>query len=93
MRLFWTQSAVRDLSEARAYISAEDPGAAARVAHRILEVAAMISDTPRIGKPGRALGTREMSVPSTPYVIIYRLKAETLEVLRVMVMHGRRRWP
>jgi len=36
-----------------------------------------------LGRPGRVLGTRELVVPDTSYIIPYRVRGNTLEVLRV----------
>lgn len=38
---------------------------------------------PELGRPGRTPGTRRLKVARTPYVIIYRVRAETIEVVRV----------
>jgi plasmid stabilization system protein ParE len=44
-----------------------------------------------MGRPGRVLGTRELVVPDTPYVIPYRVRRERLEL--IAVFHGRQKWP
>jgi toxin ParE1/3/4 len=36
-------------------------------------------------------GTRELIVPDTPYVIPYRVRGGSLEV--IAVFHGRQQWP
>ena len=35
--------------------------------------------------------TRELVVPSTPYIVVYRVQEEYVEILRVI--HGSRKWP
>jgi toxin ParE1/3/4 len=37
------------------------------------------------------LGTRELVVPGTPYIIPYRVRGESLEL--IAIFHGRLRWP
>lgn len=91
MRLVWMQSAVGDLREARAYVADDDASAAARLAAQILEVAEALVTTPSLGRRGRVTGTREIAVPGTPYLLVYRLVADGIQVLRVL--HGRRSWP
>ncbi|MBI1331159.1 MAG: hypothetical protein GC166_14780 [Alphaproteobacteria bacterium] len=41
---------------------------------------------PERGRPGRRRGTRELTTV-WPYVIVYRVRGETVEVLRIW--HGR----
>jgi toxin ParE1/3/4 len=48
-------------------------------------------DHPHIGRPARVAGTRELIVPRTPYLLPYRVRGQTVEILRVY--HGARRWP
>jgi len=85
------QGRIRDLTEARAYVEFDDPSAAQRLAERILNAIDEVSTFPRIGKTGRKRGTHEFPVPSTQYIIIYRVKNTVLQILRVY--HGRRKWP
>lgn len=44
-----------------------------------------------MGRTGRVVGTRELVVPDTPYIIPYRVKRNRLEV--IAIFHGRQRWP
>jgi toxin ParE1/3/4 len=44
-----------------------------------------------MGRIGRRKGTRELVVAGLPYFVVYRLRASTIEVLRVI--HGARDWP
>jgi toxin ParE1/3/4 len=43
-----------------------------------------------MGRVGHVEGTREWVVSDTPYLIVYRVKNEAVEILRVW--HGRRNW-
>lgn len=91
MNLVWTRSALGDLEEARAYVAEDDTAAAARLAGRILEVADRLVRAPTLGRRRRVAGTRELAVPGTPYLLVYRSLADRIQVLRVL--HGRRTWP
>lgn len=91
MRIVWTEPAVHDLAAARAYIARDNPPAADRQVERVLAAIAGLLQFPEIGRPGRRAGTRELVVNRTPYVVAYRLRADLIEILRVM--HGRQRWP
>lgn len=83
MKIRWLRTALLNLDEEAAYIAAEDPAAARMVVARIVEAVAMLASQPAIGRPGRVLGTRELLVPKTRYVIPYRIRAEQVEILRV----------
>jgi len=82
---------VHDLAAARAYIARDNPPAADRQVERVLAAVGSLLQFPDIGRPGRRAGTRELVVSRTPYVVAYRVRAEIIEILRVM--HGRQRWP
>ncbi len=43
------------------------------------------------GRPGRVKGTRELVIVHPPYIAAYRVKKETIQILRVL--HGARLWP
>jgi toxin ParE1/3/4 len=97
MRLRWTDPAQTDFDEIIAYIKRDNPAAAERVGRRLLTAVASLAQQPRLGRPGRVAGTRELAIPRLPYIAIYRIIEAspsiggTVEVLRVL--HGARRWP
>jgi toxin ParE1/3/4 len=92
MRIVWSPEAIGDLLALRAHIAEDDPAAARRVAERIVSsVETLLADNPAIGRPGRVPGTRELVVTRTPYIVPYRVKGTTIQVLRVY--NGARRWP
>jgi len=91
MRLVWTEPALHDLASARDYIALDSPSAAKRQVELILRAVDILVRFPETGRPGRITGTREIVVGRTPYIIPYRLRDGTIELLRVL--HGRQRWP
>jgi addiction module RelE/StbE family toxin len=91
MRVRWLRTALRNLDEEASYIAADDPAAARLVVERVLNAVAVLVDRPQIGRPGRVPGTRELVVPKTRYIVPYRVRAETVEILRVF--HTSRRLP
>jgi len=44
-----------------------------------------------MGRRGRVGGTRELVIPSQPYIIAYRIRGQTIHILAVL--HGARKWP
>lgn len=91
MRVKWLRNALLDLDEEATYIAAEDPTAARLVVQRIIEAVALLAEQPALGRPGRVVGTRELLVPKTRYLIPYRIRADQVEILRVF--HGSRKPP
>jgi toxin ParE1/3/4 len=88
----WSQRAADDLASLRAYIAEDDPAAARRVVlHIIHSVEALLAGQPRMGRPGRVSGTRELVVPRTSYIVPYRIRNNRIQVVRVY--HGARKWP
>ena len=91
MQLKWLRTALRNLDEEATFIAAEDPKAAQLVVQRVLNAVALLAEQPALGRPGRVPGTRELVVPKTRYLIPYRVRGNTVELLRVF--HTSRRVP
>jgi plasmid stabilization system protein ParE len=91
MRIRWLRKALQNLTSEADYIARDDPAAAARTAVRIFEAVEQLVMFPALGRPGRVVGTRELVVTGTPYIIPYRVRGDQVEILRVF--HAARRWP
>ena len=91
MRVRWTRTALANLDALAEYIARDNPGAAAQVVQSIVDATNLLSEHPAIGRPGRVPGPRELVVTNTPFLVPYRVRDETVEILRVF--HGARRWP
>ena len=91
MRIKWLRAALRNLDEEAAYISADDPKAAQLVVQRVLSAVALLAEQPALGRPGRVVDTRELVISKTRYIVPYRVRGSTVEVLRVF--HTSRRLP
>ncbi|HXB73538.1 MAG TPA: type II toxin-antitoxin system RelE/ParE family toxin [Candidatus Acidoferrales bacterium] len=87
----WSRRAIRYMVALREYIARNSEQNAALVARRILESVDLLQTHPEIGRPGRVVGTRELVVPDTPYIIPYRVRLARLEL--IAVFHGRQKWP
>jgi toxin ParE1/3/4 len=88
----WSFQSLDDLAAIRAYIEQDDPAAVRRVVlHAIESIEALLSGNPEMGRPGRVPGTRELVIPRTPFVVPYRVRSGSMQILRVF--HGARRWP
>ncbi len=91
MKIIWSRRAIRHLLSLREYIAANSLQNAEIVAHRILESVEILKRHPDMGRPGRILGTRELVIPDTPFVIPYRVREDRLEL--IAVFHGHQKWP
>ncbi len=91
MQVKWLRTALRNLDEEATYISADDPTAARLVVERVLQAVATLAERPALSRPGRVAGTRELVVSNTRYLVPYRVRGGTVEVLRVF--HTSRRLP
>jgi addiction module RelE/StbE family toxin len=91
MRLKWTRRALREQDEAFEWIVTENPSAAVEVIDRMHAATRLLADNPRMGRPGRIVGTRELETNRTPYVVVYRIGTEQVEILALI--HHAREWP
>jgi len=91
MKVVWSRRAIRHLVQLREFIEKDSEQNAALVASRILKAVDLLQSHPEIGRPGRVIGTRELVVPDTPFIIPYRVRREKLEL--IAVFHGRQKWP
>jgi toxin ParE1/3/4 len=82
--------ALADFLEAQDYIAKDNLLAAQAVAQRIDDAALGLLEHPGIGRPGQVEGTRERMVSNTPYLIVYRVRGQEIELLRIW--HGRQDW-
>ena len=90
----WSREALDDLKAQVAWIAAENPAAAQRVADRIRATCEALGEM-ATGRPGRVSGTYEKSVTGLRYIVAYALTRrgdrEIVSILRVI--HTARDWP
>lgn len=86
----WLCIALADLDDLMTYIAKDNPEAANKVACKIWETTRILSDHPAMGRPGRVPGTRELVISGTSYIAPYRLKADEVQILRVL--HAAKKW-
>jgi plasmid stabilization system protein ParE len=87
----WLRRALENLDEQATYIGREDPVAPYRIIEGIATSVEQLATPPASGRPGRVPGTRELVIVGTPVIVPYRIKADTVEILRVF--HVARKWP
>ena len=91
MNIAWLPEAIRTFDSQIAYIAERDPRAAIEVGDRIMATVTLLADAPLGARAGRVAGTRECVVGATPFIVVYRVEADTILILRIL--HGAKRWP
>jgi addiction module RelE/StbE family toxin len=88
--LEWLETARADLLAIIDYISDDNPDAAQRLKDDIEAKAAKLPEFPRLYRPGRIEGTREMVVWAN-FILVYQEDAFAVQILRVL--HAAQQWP
>ena len=91
MKIRWTTPAARQLTAVYEFIAAEDPRAAGQMVERIGEAVEMLGRHPKAGRKGRVADTRELVVVGTPFVVVYFIGKNEIQVWAVL--HAARKWP
>ena len=87
MQIVWLKTALKNLDEIAEYIAQ----AAQQVMDAIEIQVKLLATQPALGRSGRVLGTRELVISNTHYLVPYRIKNNMVEILRVF--HTSRRPP
>ncbi len=85
MHVTFAAPALADLLRIRTHIGQDNPAAANRVAVQVVAACDRLEYLPERGRPGLVPGTREL-VALWPYVIVYRIAWEEVQILRIW--HG-----
>ena len=91
MQIRWVRLALHDLEEIAGFISQDNPEAARELVRRIWEAAQILAEHPHPDRAGRVLGTRELVIRGTQYILPYRVVEDEVQILRVL--HGARKCP
>lgn len=82
MNVRWTPSAVRDLNGISFYLEREAGiSIANRVCRALYNSIQALRSHPYLGRPGKRVNTRELV--QGRYVIVYEIKAESVDILRI----------
>ena len=85
-RIRWLNIALNDLDESIEYLAQRNINAAHKLADRLWNSVQLLVNNPKMGRPGRISGTRELVIGGTSYIIPYRIKDNEIQILRVL--HG-----
>jgi toxin ParE1/3/4 len=90
MQVVWLKSATLDLYRVREFIRQDNPSSAVKVGARIEAAVDSLARFPEMGHVGEVPGTRELVISSLPYSVVYRLKGDSVQILRVL--HDKQKW-
>jgi plasmid stabilization system protein ParE len=85
MRIRWT-SAAADLQHIYDYLKEHHSNYRRPTMRKLYDTIRGLKYQPYRGRPGSEEGTREIVFPPLPYVAVYRVREQTVEVLRIY--HG-----
>jgi toxin ParE1/3/4 len=90
MRIRWTVPAAEDFENIRNYLQQRYPQFAQPTVRTIYQRIRSLRNAPNLGRPGHREGTRELSLTPLPYIVVYSLKADAVEILHIH--HGAQDW-
>jgi toxin ParE1/3/4 len=93
MKVRWTESAAVNWEQAFDFIAQDNVTAALDIAEKILDMTEMLAIHPRAGRPGRIMGTRELVITDSPFILAYGIETAEDVIWIYAIYHGRRRWP
>ena len=73
------------------YIHDRNRAAASRIEAEILRRVGTLKRFPFVGKLGREAGSRELVIIGTPYVVIYTVDDNVIQIIHVI--HTSQQWP
>ena len=91
MTVRWSPEAAADFDSIIAYLLEQNPSTADRIARTIYSAASSLDTFSNRGRLGRVESTRELVLAPLPYIVVYRVLSDAVEVSRVL--HGSQRWP
>jgi toxin ParE1/3/4 len=89
--LSWLPIAINERYDQLEYIALDDPLAAISQDEEIELQTGLLATQPKMGRIGRVKGTRELVISRTPFIAVYRIAGQRIEILRFL--HGAQKWP
>jgi plasmid stabilization system protein ParE len=78
------RGALKALSDILTYYEAQQNGLAVRFLRSYDDQINRLRDMPQIGRAGRVFGTRELIMQDFPFLIVYRVRKEYVQILRLI---------
>ena len=90
MKVRFLKRAVQALINIEAYTRQHSPRGAARVGARIQKRANDLAQFPEQGTQSEKAGVRQLYVSQTPYILIYRVKRDEVQIITILHTSNRR---
>jgi len=89
MKLRWDAGTLEAFEVICAIRASFDPAAARSFVFRVAEVTGCLLTLPESGRPGTKKGMWLLPVPGSPYVFVYRVEGETVDILSMIYTDDR----
>jgi addiction module RelE/StbE family toxin len=83
MRIRWTPVAAADLQKISDYLRDHHPQYRQPTMRKLYERIRALKNAPYLGRPVRIEGTREIFFSPMPYIGVYRVHEQTIEIWRI----------
>ena len=91
MKIKWLRKSINNLEKIAQYIQQDNPSASLQIVAKIQTSVNQLSEFPFMGRKGRIEGTRELIISNSPYIVIYRVQSNRVEILRIL--HSSQKFP
>lgn len=91
MRLIWLARARIAREAAIEYIAEVNPSAALEQLDAVEQQADRLLEHPQMGRPGRVTGTRELVINGSPFILVYQVAGDAIQILHLL--HTAQQWP
>lgn len=91
MEIRWSSEAADDLERIALHIHEDNPEAALQIVKILYDGIIALKKFPGLGRLGRETGSRELVFAPLPYVAVYRVSGDVIEISRIW--HGAQNWP
>ena len=79
-----TRKTLQALSEVLEYYESQQSGLGARFLRSYDTQIEVVRDMPKIGRSGKVFGTRELVMQDFPFLVVYRIRKDYLEIIRLI---------
>jgi toxin ParE1/3/4 len=80
VEIVWSPRARQRLREIREYVAKDKPGAAEKLAVRIVAAVQALRKYPHIGRAGPDPEIRELVIGKTPYIVLYKIGSSVVTI-------------
>lgn len=91
MQIVWADSARLEFDTAIAFLNTQSRSGAKRVGERILAAVSLLEHFPELAPASQHRGLRQLVVPRTPYLVVYRIQSGRVEIRALVHAKQKRR--